>query len=40
MNIPTFINLYGYGFKNVYELSELVNIFGGGLQFEGKLAGF
>ncbi len=39
LNIPTFINLYGYGFKNVYELSELVNIFGGGLQFEGKLAG-
>ena len=39
LNIPTFINLYGYGFKNVYELSELINIFGGGLQFEGTLAG-
>ena len=35
LNIPTFINLYGYGFKNVYELSEMVNIFGGGLIFEG-----
>jgi hypothetical protein len=25
LNIPTYINLYGYGYKNVYELSELVN---------------
>jgi hypothetical protein len=25
LNIPTFINLYGYGYKNVYELNELVN---------------
>lgn len=24
LNIPTYINLYGYGYKNVYELSELV----------------
>ncbi len=40
LNIPTFINLYGYGFKNVYELAELVNIFGGGLTFEGTLARF
>jgi len=22
LNIPTFINLYGYGYKNVYELSS------------------
>ena len=24
LNIPTFINLYGYGYKNVYELSSLL----------------
>lgn len=24
LNIPTYINLYGYGYKNVYELDELV----------------
>lgn len=24
LNIPTFINLYGYGYENVYELGELV----------------
>lgn len=24
LNIPTFINLYGYGYKNVYELRDLV----------------
>lgn len=25
LNIQTFINLYGYGFKNVYELGDVVN---------------
>ena len=25
LNIPTYINLYGYGYKNVYELAELVS---------------
>lgn len=25
LNIPTFINLFGYGYQNVYELSELVS---------------
>ena len=24
LNIPTFINLYGYGYKNIYELEDLV----------------
>ncbi|GAB5489612.1 MAG: rhodanese-like domain-containing protein [Parasphingorhabdus sp.] len=24
LNIPTFINLYGYGFKNIYELNDVV----------------
>ena len=26
LNIPTFINLYGYGYKNVYELKPAVNV--------------
>jgi len=25
LNIQTFINLYGYGYKNVYELGDIVN---------------
>ncbi|MBR9859766.1 rhodanese-like domain-containing protein [bacterium] len=24
LNIPTFINLYGYGYKNIYELAQLI----------------
>jgi rhodanese-related sulfurtransferase len=35
LNIPTFINLYGYGYKNVYELSDLVSVFNPAIQFEG-----
>ena len=35
LNIPTFINLYGYGYKNVYELGDLVPIVGSPLTFEG-----
>lgn len=35
LNIPTYINLYGYGYKNVYELSELVDVNSGILEFEG-----
>lgn len=35
LNIPTYINLYGYGYRNVYELSELVNINDPRLKFEG-----
>ena len=26
LNIPTFINLYGYGYKNVYELSDYLSV--------------
>ena len=26
LNIPTYVNLYGYGYRNVYELDELVNV--------------
>jgi hypothetical protein len=26
LNIPTFINLYGYGYKNIYELEEVISV--------------
>lgn len=26
LNIPTFINLYGYGYENVYELADRLNV--------------
>lgn len=35
LNIPTFINLYGYGYKNVYELDELVYVNDDRIEFEG-----
>lgn len=35
LNIPTFINLYGYGYKNVYELADLVSVFDTRIKFEG-----
>lgn len=35
LNIPTYINLFGYGYQNVYELSELISIFDSRIQFEG-----
>ena len=35
LNIPTYINLYGYGYKNVFELSELVAIKDSRIKFEG-----
>ena len=35
LNIPTFINLYGYGYKNIYELVSLVPVNDPRLEFEG-----
>ena len=35
LNVPTYINLYGYGYRNVYELNELVNINDQRLKLEG-----
>lgn len=35
LNIPTHINLYGYGYKNIYELDELVHVNDKRIQFEG-----
>lgn len=36
LNIPTYINLYGYGYRNVYELNELVKIDDSRISFEGS----
>jgi len=35
LNIPTYINLYGYGYRNIYELDELVNVNDKRIKFEG-----
>lgn len=35
LNIPTYINLYGYGYKNVYELKDLISVFDPFIVFEG-----
>ena len=39
LNIPTYINLYGYGYKNVYELGELISVFDRRIEFEGTSVG-
>lgn len=38
LNVPTYINLYGYGYRNVYELDELVKVTDPRIQFEGTIA--
>lgn len=37
LNIPTFINLVGYGYENVYELGELVTIEEAGVNWVSSL---
>jgi len=37
LNIPTYVNLYGYGYHNVYELHELVNVNDPRITFEGSI---
>jgi len=37
LNIPTFINLYGYGYKNIYEMGSLLPVTHPSLEFEGNL---
>ena len=39
LNVPTYINLYGYGYQNVYELGELVKVTDPRIQFEGSMVG-
>jgi len=36
LNIPTFINLYGYGYTNIYELSSLLSVHDPKLLFAGS----
>ena len=36
LNIPTYINLYGYGYRNIYELDELVDINDPRVQLDGN----
>jgi hypothetical protein len=38
LNIPTYVNLYGYGYRNVYELDELLDVQDPRVSFEGTLA--
>jgi hypothetical protein len=37
LNIPTYVNLYGYGYRNVYELHELVDVNDPRIEFEGSI---
>jgi len=37
LNIPTHVNLYGYGYRNVYELDELVSVDDPRIEFEGSI---
>ncbi len=37
LNIPTYVNLYGYGYRNVYELHELVDVNDPRIAFEGSI---
>lgn len=37
LNIPTYINLYGYGYRNVYELKDLVSVYDASVEFEGTM---
>ncbi|MDB4347182.1 rhodanese-like domain-containing protein [Bacteroidia bacterium] len=36
LNIPTYLNLYGYGYRNIYELDELVSTYDKRLRLEGS----
>jgi rhodanese-related sulfurtransferase len=37
LNVPTYVNLYGYGYRNVYELHELVDVNDPRISFEGTI---
>jgi len=37
LNVPTYITLYGYGYRNVYELDELVQVTDPRIAFEGSI---
>ena len=35
LNVPTYINRYGYGYRNIYELDELVDVKDPRIEFDG-----
>lgn len=37
LNAPVYINLFGYGYRNIYELHELVSVDDPRVEFEGSL---
>lgn len=37
LNIPTFITLFGYGYTNVYELKEVIDVKDPRIRFDGSL---
>ena len=37
LNVPTYVTLYGYGYRNVYELGELVKVSDPRVSFEGTV---
>ncbi len=39
LNIPTFINLHGYGYHNVWELADVIATNGAGVEWESSLGG-
>lgn len=39
LNVPTYINLYGYGYRNIYELKDLVPVDDPRMEFEGERVG-
>lgn len=39
LNVPTYINLYGYGYRNVFELDELVDVKDPRIELEGTEVG-
>lgn len=40
LNLPTYASLYGYGYRNVYELNELVDLGDRRIKFEGTMVGW
>ena len=39
LNIPTFINLHGYGYRNVWELADVIGTADAGVEWEAAPAG-
>ena len=39
LNIPTFINLHGYGYRNIWELADVIGTGDAGVEWEGVVGG-